>query len=673
MMVWIWLLVAAIVAIVIALVQYDYLFSNNKTKRKPWFAVLRAITVFCILLLFISPKFESNNYITLRPQLIVMADNSQSIEHLERAEDLKSDLENLLDDRELNDKFDIIPYQFDRDLRAAVPLSFKGNTTDISRAISQPQELFRGRNKAIVLLTDGNQTIGSNYKYHQPDRKTHVYPIVYGDTTRYPDVKINQLNVNKYSYLNNKYPVEIFISYNGDLSVNPIFKITQGNATLHQQQVELSPNKPSAIINVELDSKSIGLQKMVAQLEIIKDEKNSTNNRRDFAVEVIDQQSKILILSDLVHPDIAAIKKAIETNRQRTVDIKKTTDSYVVNDYNLVVMYGYNSAFAKAHSTINSLQKNTWLILGPKPDLAYLNKTIEFFNIENYAQSDDVQPILNDGYSNFNIESFDYEDYPPVQSPFGQIELKTTATILMTKQIGAVETNQPLWFTYEGGSTKHALFNGHGLWKWRAQSFLDNKDFKNFDDLINSQIQFLASNKKRDRLDVDFKSFYYENDLILITAQYLNKNYEFINDGVLDIEILNDTTGELFTRPFILSGNAYQVDLSGLQAGDYSFKVIAAKESLTRSGSFSVLEFNIEQQFVNSDYKSLKLIATDGQLFYGKETDLLKTKLLSDTLLQDVERSEVTYKTLIDWNYLLGLILILLSVEWFLRKYNGLI
>ena len=61
--------------------------------------------------------------------------------------------------------------------------------TDIATAIEQPQELFRDRNKAIVILTDGNQTVGSNYQICKSRSKTHIYPIIYGDTTSYPDLK----------------------------------------------------------------------------------------------------------------------------------------------------------------------------------------------------------------------------------------------------------------------------------------------------------------------------------------------------------------------------------------------------------------------------------------------------------------------------------------------------
>ena len=673
MMIWIWLLIAAIAAIIIALFQYDYLFSTSNKRRKPWFAALRAITVFCILVLFISPKFENKTYTTLKPQLVLMADNSQSIKNLEASKQLQESFLQLSTDANINEKFEVTNYSFDSTIEVNDTLDFEGVSTNIATAIAQPQELFRGRNKAIVLLTDGNQTVGSNYRYSEIDRKTHIYPVVHGDTTRYPDLKIGQLNVNRYSYLNNTYPIEVFVNYTGDKSVSSTIRIKKGNTTLHQERLELSPTKTSAIINVELESKSIGLQKMVVVVDPLEQEKNRSNNQRAFAVEVIDQQSKILILSNIVHPDIAALKNAIESNRQRTVEIKRSSDAYDVNDYNLVIMYGLDSAFAKAYSTINTLGKNTWLILGPKPNLGLLNRTVEAFQVENFPQSDDVQPILNESYPNFNLESFSFQDYPPVQSPFGQIQSNVPTAVLMTKKIGPVETSQPLWFTYEDAGRKQAVFAGAGLWRWRAQSFLDSKGFKNFDDLINSQVQYLASSKKRNRLDVDARTFYYENDRILITAQYLNKNYEFVNEGVLDMQLTNVGTKEQLKRPFVLSGNSYNVDLSGLPAGDYIYTVQTANDNLKRNGEFSILEFNIEQQFVNADYQSLKVIATENKVFYGNQMNQLKERLLNDTLLQDVERSEVSYQSFIDWKILMGLILILLGLEWFLRKYNGLI
>ncbi|WP_194852641.1 hypothetical protein [Nonlabens antarcticus] len=672
-MIWIWIAIAALVAVLISLIQYNYLFARTTDKRKPWFAVLRALTVFLILLLFISPKIENNNYKTLKPQLILMADNSSSIKNLNVEEALGIDLEELKNDPELNEKFDVLTYTFDQHISQQDSLNFTGSSTDLSEAILQPQQLYKDRNKAIVLLTDGNQTVGNSFQYLKTDRKTHLYPIVYGDTTKYPDLRISQLNVNRYSYLNNEYPVEVFLNYTGDADVNTVFKITENGNTLFEQAVSFSKSEKSAVLNFNLTSNSVGLHRMLAQIQWITSEKNRENNSRNFAVEVIDQQSKILILSNTFHPDMSALKSAIESNKQRSVEIKKLSDIYAIDDYNLVILYGYNSAFAKANSSINTLGKNTWLIFGTKPDLSFLNATNDAFKVENYPQTDDVQPIINNSYPNFNLELFQYDDYPPVQSPFGQITNDVPIDVLMYKQIGNVETRQPLWFTYEMGTTKHAVFAGSGLWRWRSQNYLNTKDFRNFDDLINSQIQYLASNKKRNRLELDFKTFYYENEKVLIGAQYLNKNYEFMNDGVLNLKLRNSENEEAVIRPLILTNNNYTVDLSGLNAGDYTFTVDAATENLTRSGNFSILEFDIEKQFIYSNPEGLKAVAFDSNLYYPRQIKQLKSVLMKDSLMQDVERKEVTYQSLIDWKILMGFILILLTLEWFLRKYNGLI
>ena len=48
-------------------------------------------------------------------------------------------------------------------------------------------------------------------------------------------------------------------------------------------------------------------------------------------------------------------------------------------------------------------------------------------------------------------------------------------------------------------------------------------------------------------------------------------------------------------------------------------------------------------------------------------------KLLEDDRFVSVQKSEQKVVPLIDWKYLLALIAVLLSLEWFIRKYNGLI
>ena len=667
------MIVAAGIAALIALYQYGYISTSKSTRKKPWFALLRFLTVFSILLLFIAPRFDSKTYETLLPQLVVLVDDSKSIDYLKSGDAVKRDLALIVNDSDLNSKFEIQTFKFSETIAPLDSLSFQATETDLNIAISEPQELFKNRNKAVVVLTDGNQTTGSSYSYTQVNEKTSLYPVIYGDTTQYADLKITNINVNRYSYLNNEFPVEVFVAYQGQEQESRVFKVTQGNRTLYSETLSFNEKERAAIVSFNLTSTAIGTQSMVASIEPLPNEKNTQNNYRSFAVEVIDQQTNVLILSDQVHPDIGALKKAIESNQQRKVTIKSTSEDYDLNEYNLVVMYGVSSAFAKAYTQINQLNKNTWVITGSDPDIDYLNGKYQSFNLEDSNDFDEAQPILNTSYTTFNLDQISFDDYPPAQVPFGELIFNTNVDVLFYKKIGTITTTQPIWFNYEDGDTKHAVTLASGLWRWRAQSYLDQQDFKNFDDLVSSQVQYLASNKKRNRLELSYEPFYYQNKSILINAQYLDKNYEFEDNGILNLNVTHTESKELITRPFVLSGNSYVVDLSGLKAGDYKFTVQVENDQLSRSGSFSILEYDIEKQQVSASDAGMKKLVGSSSVYYQGETEELIADLKKNPLLQTIERAIVKQTSLIDWEYLLGLILLLLGLEWFLRKYNGLV
>ena len=55
------------------------------------------------------------------------------------------------------------------------------------------------------------------------------------------------------------------------------------------------------------------------------------------------------------------------------------------------------------------------------------------------------------------------------------------------------------------------------------------------------------------------------------------------------------------------------------------------------------------------------------------ENELLLEKLLSDDRFHQIQKSEQKIVPLVDWKYLLVLIVLTLTFEWFIRKYNGLI
>ncbi len=82
-----------------------------------------------------------------------------------------------------------------------------------------------------------------------------------------------------------------------------------------------------------------------------KKKKTPINNTKNFAVEVIDQKTNMAIVSAINHPDIAALKRAIETNAQRKVTIVKPNDIKSLQDYNVLILYQPNSEFKSVFDT----------------------------------------------------------------------------------------------------------------------------------------------------------------------------------------------------------------------------------------------------------------------------------------------------------------------------------
>ena len=140
-----------------------------------------------------------------------------------------------------------------------------------------------------------------------------------------------------------------------------------------------------------------------------------------------------------------------------------------------------------------------------------------------------------------------------------------------------------------------------------------------------------------------------------------------------EIDIKNKETGATQTVPMLLKNNSYEINLSSLQAGTYDFTVRVVGENLSSSGTFTVLAYDVEQQFIGSDVTKLSQLATNtkGQLYFSDQMDGLIEDLISDDRYKIVQKSNETVVSLIDWKYLLLLIIILLTAEWFLRKYYG--
>jgi uncharacterized protein with PIN domain len=669
-----YIIIAGITALVLALFQYTY--KSKKSPLNKVFVVLRFLSVFGILLLIINPEIEQHTVFEVKPNLAVVVDNSASIKHLNQDQNALNVVAKLQEDTRLNARFEMEMFTIGNSLTTNDSINFEATQTNISDGFKTLSQIYKDKVAPIVLISDGNQTYGADYEYTSKKQTQVTYPIILGDTVAYSDLRIQQLNVNKYAYLKNKFPVEIILVYDGKDNVSSNLVITRGNQTVFNQSLEFSETNNSKTINLTLPANSVGVSTYKATIRPLENEKNSINNEKPFAVEVIDEKTNIAIVSTMSHPDIGALKKAIESNEQRTVSIVSPSEfSNSLDTYHLAILYQPNAAFQTVIQQLKTSKLNSFIITGTQTQWSFLNSNLDNFKQEITQQSEAVQAHLNINYNAFIIEALDVESYPPLTTEFGAFEATINTQPVLYQTIGNTQTERPLLVTFEDNAKRGAFLLGEGIWKWRAQSYLNHESFQNFDNFIGKLVQYLAATQRRSRLNLNYESFYNGNSNVVMTAQYFNKNYEFDTSASLEINLKEKTTVQNYRVPFVLKQNNYKVDLGSLPAGNYDFTVSANDGELQQSGSLSILEYHIEQQFLNANVTKLQNVATNtgGTSFFVNDYDALSDQLLNDSRFAIIQKSRKNIVPLIDFKYLLALIVLALALEWFLRKYNGLI
>ena len=238
------------------------------------------------------------------------------------------------------------------------------------------------------------------------------------------------------------------------------------------------------------------------------------------------------------------------------------------------------------------------------------------------------------------------------------------------------EKNQGVFFFQQQVlhlTVKGAILLGENSWRWRMSSFSEFKTFDPFDGFISNLVQYLSSDLNNNRLNVTGKSLYYANENIHISASYLDENFNFENRAKLWLTVSSRDNNFLKKIPFVVGQNTFNVTLSNIPFGEYLYTVSVDDQEDSSSGSFKIIPFEVEQQFTNSNDTQLKILAdrTNGKIFYDKQENYMISELKSDARYKNIQHISSVKSPLIDWTWILTLILLSLSIEWFARKYFG--
>lgn len=669
------ILIALVIALGITILQYIQF--KRKGRVYLGMAIFRFLALFSIVLLLCNPSIPNNDVYTEKSKLTILIDNSSSIADLGYDSISKKLVESLVDHKSLQQRFDINTLVFDQKLKPLDSLHYHGKQTNLYKALKLSSESKNKNQQAIVLLSDGNQTIGKDYLYAiERDSSTTIYPILMGDSSITKDFSIGTLNVNKYAYLKNKFPVEVFVNYQGPEPVDTKVNIYNQDKLLKSVDLKFDATTTSQTVNFEIEATKIGLQSFSVEVQALTEEKNTQNNRKSFAIDVIDQKSNIALISTILHPDLGAIKKSIASNEFREVKILDPIENEIqVEDFELFILYQPNESFKPLMQQLQQDERNYWIIGGVDTQWEFLNTLDLGFIKTPQDQQEEVLPIENSTFNMFGLPQLDIDHLPPLLNQMGTLDLVDTPQVILHQKVAGVDTMEPLLMVFEDADYKRAILEGEGIWRWRASSYTETGSHQQFDNYIGNLIQYLSYSSPRTRLEVNHESFYYENSSIELTATYYDKNYRLLNNAQLVLAIQQLNSDKQMEFPMVNTGDFYQADLNGLKPGNYTYTLKVSSEDISETGSLRILPFQIEKQFVNPNIKKLKQLADQyqGKFFFTKDVDNLIAQLTSSNTYVPVQKVKENIVPLINWKWLLVLAVSCLIGEWLLRKYNGLI
>jgi len=662
------IVLAAVIALTLVLFQYYYK-SKKRGKATPVLSFLRFLTWFGAMVLLINPKFTKNDYTLEKANLMVLVDNSSSVDGSGASELVQA----FKDRKDLSDKFNVNYHSFGSTLNSNDSLSFSEGNTNISKALKSLNTIYGQNNGAVVLISDGNQTLGEDYEFYVDRQGLPVYPVVLGDTTSYEDLRVEQVNTNKYAFLKNKFPVEAYVSYQGDGDKSASVVVAVNGKTVYRENVNFSNSNKTKTVSTLLNADIVGTKNIVVSVGKLQGERNTKNNSRTTVVEVVDEKTNIAIVSDILHPDIGALKKAIETNEQRAVTLLKSeTNVREWDNFNLFILYQPKQSFKAIYEYLKQKKGNS--LIGPKTDLNFLNSVQETFTQQLFNYTEETFPTLNPGFSIFDISDFYLDDFPPLDANMGSVVFKKPGESLLGRRVRGVSLKESLLYIAEEEGQREAILLGENIWKWRMQSYRKEKNFKNFDEFIGKLIRYLATTKPKERFSLDYESVYEGTNNAKIKASYFDKAYEFDGNATISINLKHSENGVSSQFGMLLKNGFFEVDLANTPPGEYNFTAKVVGENLSKSGSFTILDFDVEQQFLSSDYKKLERIAnsTSAKSYYPDQLTFLGDELMAQGRFLPVQKSEQNIVSLIDFHILLAIIAAALVIEWFIRKYNGL-
>ncbi|UCE05727.1 MAG: hypothetical protein JSW07_19375 [bacterium] len=680
--------------------------------------ILRIVSLVIMLFILFEPILSLSWNRTEKPIIAVLLDNSASMSLTDdgdiRSDKAKKVLNSDLIQKIAKDK-EVEFYQFSDRL---YPLSvmqfdsvkFNHDGTDITEALKTLKEKNIDRYfKGVILVTDGINNLGDNPVRYVEDFDTPLFPIAIGKAIEQKDVIIWKITSNQVTYANNKVPVDVTVQSFGYPGQKMEVQLLKDSELLDSKNIEVGKDINETKVRLHFTPNEPGFQKYHVQIPVLEDELTAMNNQKNFYTKVLKSKMKILFIAGSPDPDFKFIKKHLEADPNIEVDywvVRKNQQFYqgnFPNDLNKLKQYdciilqnfpGRNSSFYVMNTLKNVLESSQTPLLfvaGNGINYQALTQLKNFLPISApFYESNEIlviprltahgliHPVTRIVDNEFENQQ-KWRDIPPIYLSMQRTQLYPGSETLIEVDpdqtlIRGLKHPIPIAITKKMGQHKSMAILVYGIWRWDLLMWGIGKSNDVFSKFLSNSVRWLITKEDSKLLRIyPDQEIYRNGQQVTFTGEVYYEDYRPMDGAEVKLKVRSKQKAYEILLNGVGEGK-YEGALQALQGGDYSYVATATynnREIGKDQGQFSVENFKLEffQTKMNATLLQQLALKTNGRFFNDNTFSSL------DTLLRFPPRRTLESIEMQLWNKLVLLIaaIILLSIEWFIRKRSGML
>jgi len=652
--------------------------------------VLRGLALSLLLALLFEPILRQDIKDTIPPIQAILIDESQSM----TIHDLPNALPPMNDGET---RF----FGFGGNTRPLEDLSAVTDTaprTDISTALNEVKTFLLDDNlRSILLISDGQYNTGKNPIYVASDYSIPIHTLVVGDTLERPDLLIAQVATNEIGFVGQDIPVDVTLLLQGYQSENITTSLYLQDSLITSERLTITEGESTTSLSFTAHQE--GLFQYTVITSQLQDETLTENNYATFTVRVLKRQQTICIIGAAPHPDLIAIRNILTRDEHRNVDSYVQMQSgrfyegslpLSLDNYDALILVGFpgrEADNASVDAVARAAESGTPLLfmMTRQTDLGKLYTTlgnvlpvsIRDGNVIYDEATIEITPTgLRDPL--LSLPNVSWEHLPPLTAITGRWSVTSDSRVLGHANFRGISTQQPLLVIRSRARHRSVAILGSGTWRWQNLGDRPNEHLQIWSQIVENLMQWLTTPEDNRTVRIEPTQTAFDgSEPIMFSGQVYDESLNPVPDAIVTIEV---TASDGTTYPYTMSNmgsGRFSLRIDTLPEDVYSFSAQASRMNASMgvdTGTFTVGSINIEYLTTGSDPTLLRQIAHQSGGFFFTDSTLsrLSDHIKSDSLFSPITRTQILELDFKRTLWVLAIVVLLLGMEWILRKRNGL-